>query len=156
MSKRIGRWIFSGALLLGVGAFLFAHDPEKKSSMEGMMMECQEHHAGAMKARDEVNTHLGEAKRAGTMADMRRHVELAEKGMAEMEKHMSLCMGMMHGGMKSGGMMSEGKSADPVCGMMVDPGTAPSATYKGKTYYFCSEDDKRKFEKNSEQYLKKS
>jgi YHS domain-containing protein len=27
--------------------------------------------------------------------------------------------------------------------------------YKGKTYYFCSEEDKQKFEKNPEQYAGK-
>lgn len=168
MSKRIPRLVsLSGALLLGAAGFLFAHDPAKKSSMDSM---CQGHHAEAMKASDQVNAHLGEAKRSGTLADMRKHVEMAEKAMAEMKKHMSLCMGMMdkmHGGtgtmgegMKSGGMMSgekktAGKVVDPVCGMDVDPATASSAMYKGKTYYFCSEEDKAKFEKNPEQYLKK-
>jgi len=174
MTKRIGRLVsFGGALLLGAAGFLFAHDPEKKSSMDGMMKGCQEHHAGAMKASDEANTHLAEAKRAATMADMRKHVELAEKAMAEMKKLMSLCMGMMdkmHGGMTSGGMMGGGmmgggmmsgekktaaKMTDPVCNMAVDTASAPSAMYKGKTYYFCSEEDKQKFEKNPEQYAGK-
>ena len=44
---------------------------------------------------------------------------------------------------------------DPVCGMMVDPKTAAAkATYQGKTYYFCSRDEKEKFEKAPEQYVK--
>src|SRR5262249_6207197 len=30
-----------------------------------------------------------------------------------------------------------------VCGMDVDPATAPKSVYKGKTYYFCSDDDKK-------------
>jgi YHS domain-containing protein len=47
------------------------------------------------------------------------------------------------------------KVVDPVCSMEVtDTKTAPTAVYKGKTYYFCSEEDKAKFEKNPEQYLK--
>ena len=67
----------------------------------------------------------------------------------------------MHGsGMAAGAAASETKAAekavDPVCGMEVDPAKSPSATYKGKTYYFCSDGDKAKFEKNPEQYLKKS
>ena len=34
----------------------------------------------------------------------------------------------------------------PVCGMDVDPATAPKSVFKGKTYYFCSADDKRSFD----------
>jgi len=43
---------------------------------------------------------------------------------------------------------------DPVCGMIVDPKTAPAkADYKGKTYYFCSREDKDRFEKSPQQYI---
>jgi YHS domain-containing protein len=161
MSRRIARRVsFGAALLLGATGFLYAHGPGKKS-MDGMMKECQGHHAEAMRASDQVNVHLSEAKRSGTLADMRQHVESAEKAMTDMEKHMSLFMGcMMGGGMKSHGMTSgekktAGKVVDPVCGMTVDPVAAPSAMYKGKTYYFCSEDDKEKFEKSPEAYVKK-
>ena len=123
-----------------------------------MMGMCEGHHAEAMKASDQVKTHLAEAKRSGTLAEMRTHVEQADKAMADMEKHMSLCMGMMekmHSGMMSGEKKAAGKAMDPVCGMEVDASRAQSATYKGKTYYFCSAEDKAKFEKNPEQYLKK-
>ena len=34
----------------------------------------------------------------------------------------------------------------PVCGMDVDPKTDPKSVYKGKTYYFCSDDDKKTFD----------
>jgi len=38
---------------------------------------------------------------------------------------------------------------DPVCGMMVDPKNAPAKLdYNGKTYYFCSREDKERFEKS--------
>jgi YHS domain-containing protein len=90
------------------------------------------------------------------MADMRNHVELADKAMADMEKHMSLCMGLMekmHGGMPPGEKAA--RAVDPVCNMAVDTAGAPSAMYEGKAYYFCSEQDKAKFEKNPAQYLKK-
>lgn len=44
---------------------------------------------------------------------------------------------------------------DPVCGMMVDPETAPAkAEYKGQTYYFCAPGCKVAFEKDPEKYLK--
>jgi putative intracellular protease/amidase/YHS domain-containing protein len=34
----------------------------------------------------------------------------------------------------------------PVCGMDVDPKTAPKSVFKGSTYYFCSDDDKKTFD----------
>jgi YHS domain-containing protein/putative intracellular protease/amidase len=33
-----------------------------------------------------------------------------------------------------------------ICQMEVDPATAPKSVYKGKTYYFCSDEDKEQFE----------
>ena len=163
--------VLTGAVfVLATAALAGAHE-KKTGKATADMMGCGEHHSAAMKASDQVNMHLAEAKRAGSLTEMRRHVELAQTSMADMEKHMSTCMEMMS---KHGGMMGEGKGMmggtasgksssattatkviDPVCGMEVDPATAPKATYAGKTYYFCSEDEKAKFEKNPEQYVEK-
>ena len=44
---------------------------------------------------------------------------------------------------------------DPVCGMSVDEQKALSATYDGKTYYFCSSGCKTSFEKAPTQYTRK-
>jgi Cu+-exporting ATPase len=46
------------------------------------------------------------------------------------------------------------QQVDPVCGMMVDPQTAPGQSeYKGQTYYFCSPGCKRDFDRDPEKYL---
>lgn len=42
---------------------------------------------------------------------------------------------------------------DPVCGMTVDPKTSDKAQYKGKTYYFCSKEDKETFQKTPEKFV---
>lgn len=45
----------------------------------------------------------------------------------------------------------------PVCGMTVTvEATTPSVTYDGKTYYFCSENDKEAFAENPEMFTKKA
>lgn len=45
---------------------------------------------------------------------------------------------------------------DPVCGMQVDPKTAAGQSdYEGKTYYFCSDDCKKQFDKDPKQYVNK-
>jgi Cu+-exporting ATPase len=43
---------------------------------------------------------------------------------------------------------------DPVCGMTVDPATAPAkTTYQGTTYYFCNPSCLKKFEADPQKYL---
>jgi YHS domain-containing protein len=45
---------------------------------------------------------------------------------------------------------------DPVCGMKIDPATAKGKIeHKGKTYYFCSDDCKAKFQKEPAKYAEK-
>jgi putative intracellular protease/amidase/YHS domain-containing protein len=41
----------------------------------------------------------------------------------------------------------------PVCGMDVDPGTAPKSVFKGATYYFCSDDDKETFDAAPDKFV---
>lgn len=43
---------------------------------------------------------------------------------------------------------------DPVCGMELTPETAVATSeYQGRTYYFCSIEDKETFDKNPEKYV---
>ena len=45
---------------------------------------------------------------------------------------------------------------DPVCGMKIDSRTAAaSSAHEGKTYWFCSKDEKVKFDKDPAAYVKK-
>src|SRR5437868_1009271 len=41
----------------------------------------------------------------------------------------------------------------PVCQMDVDPATAPKSLFRGKTYYFCSQDDKRTFDATPDKFV---
>jgi len=41
----------------------------------------------------------------------------------------------------------------PVCGMDVDPKTSPKSVYKGTTYYFCSDDDKKTFDAAPDKFV---
>jgi putative intracellular protease/amidase len=40
-----------------------------------------------------------------------------------------------------------------VCSMDVDPKTAPKSVFKGATYYFCSEDDKKTFDAAPDKFV---
>lgn len=45
---------------------------------------------------------------------------------------------------------------DPVCGMKIDPAKAKAKVeYKGKTYFFCSDECKGKFDKEPAKYAEK-
>ena len=53
------------------------------------------------------------------------------------------------------GQKASQKVKDPVCGMEIDAKKAAArATYKGKTYYFCSVSEKEQFEKDPAKYVK--
>ena len=43
-----------------------------------------------------------------------------------------------------------------VCSMDVDPKTAPKSVFKGATYYFCSEDDKKTFDAAPDRFTARS
>src|SRR5580658_9222367 len=45
-------------------------------------------------------------------------------------------------------------AVDPVCGMSVDPATAPAKVeHEGRTYYFCNASCARKFQADPRRYL---
>ncbi len=43
---------------------------------------------------------------------------------------------------------------DPVCGMEITPDEKKSYSYKGKKYFFCSDEDMEKFKRDPEKFLK--
>ncbi len=51
-------------------------------------------------------------------------------------------------------MFGKKKFTDPVCKMTVGKNSV-STIYQGITYYFCSEDCRREFERNPEKYIEK-
>ncbi len=139
---------------------------------DDMMKGCQEHCQNRAKSFDEAMGMMDRAEQSNDPVQIRAAISEARKLLAEMKDHMGMCMNMtnMHGGMnmegmmQGGGMMSKRQSGgrrsataviDPVCNMAVDPKTAPSAVYQGKTYYFCSAEHKAQFERNPHQYVKK-
>ena len=183
-TQRANTVLAIGAALLLSGSALAQQDQQQKPSttqekpqmsMDNMMKGCREHCQQTSASIDGLVQTMDEAKQSNDPEKMRAALDQAQKPLAEMKRHMSMCMNMMGmmqkmhgmGGMMGGGMggMMAGKDAprmatspeqlDPVCQMKVDPKTAPQTTYKGTTYYFCSEADKATFLKNPEAYIKK-
>jgi YHS domain-containing protein len=48
------------------------------------------------------------------------------------------------------------EATDVVCGMTVDTKSAEKTDYKGKTYYFCSVEDKNDFLKAPDKFVAKN
>ena len=46
-------------------------------------------------------------------------------------------------------------AVDPVCGLKVDPSSAPSTKHNGHTYYFCSPQHQQLFQKNPAKFVPK-
>jgi len=119
-------------------------------------------HAG-----DRVVVHLGadgaaeEVKLAGGMGSKGSMGGMDHGTMGEMKgmNHgtMGNMSGMDHGGLSGMDAQAAVQVIDPVCGMKVaDAKTAPRSIYAGKAYYFCSQEDKAKFDKDPETYLNKA
>jgi Cu+-exporting ATPase len=45
---------------------------------------------------------------------------------------------------------------DPVCGMIVDEREAQSVEFEGKTYFFCSHECRRLFERDPDRYVRRA
>ena len=67
---------------------------------------------------------------------------------------MVIAAGLMVAQDKKADQKAPAQATDPVCGMTVDTKAAEKTAYKGKTYYFCSRDDKEKFDKSPDKYAK--
>ena len=164
---RICKLFAAAALILSVPAFAHNHDGEGSCP----------HHQATEAAVSKAITLLDQAK-AQNGDQAKATLEQARQQLTEAQKHMSACQEMCASKMKdpeshgdlSGHNMTPGhpihdhapagvepsKVTDPVCGMSIDPKTATVKTvYAGKIYYFCSKEDKEKFDKDPETYLKK-
>jgi len=170
----------SKLFIAAVAAFLlstsvFAHDHDHgKSEEHGTCPHLQ----GTETAVSQAIALLDQAK-TQTGDEAKATLEQARQQLAEAQIHMTacgeMCKTMMggdhaeHGGhamhhqgdheMHNDAPAAEAQAelvADPVCGMEIDTKTAEAkSVYAGKTYYFCSKEDKAKFDSDPEKYLKK-
>lgn len=87
------------------------------------------------------------------------NVDKALTELREAKGHLTQCGEMCAMHMKQGKGQTNAAAAkvtDPVCGMKIDPATAAAkSVHAGKTYYFCSKEEKAKFDKDPAAYLKK-
>src|ERR1041384_1704956 len=77
-------------------------------SMGGMMKQCHEHHDAMAKNLDEAAKALDSAKQSNDAGKMRTGIDQAQKQLADMKEHMSMCgnmMNMMEKMQGMGGMM---------------------------------------------------
>ena len=116
-------WLYTGVVL---AAMLVVHgvpgqekrEPTQKDemksmgmSMDAMMKQCSEHHQAMTKDIDEANKTLEGAKQSNDAAKMRAAIDEAQKHLASMKEHMSMCgnmMNMMQKMQGMGGMMKGG------------------------------------------------
>lgn len=157
----------AAALLLSAPAFAQGHEGHGDHAQGG---HCP-HHQATETAVSQALALLGQAK-AQNGDQAKATVEKARLQLTEAQKHMDACEKMCevkmgegqgdHGGHAGHGAAEatagEAKAelvTDPVCGMKIDPKTAAGkSVYAGKTYYFCSKNEKAAFDKDPETYLK--
>ena len=79
-------------------------------SMEGMMKECSEHHQAVTKSLDQTSKTLEGAKQSNDPDKMRAAIDQAQKQLADMKDHMTMCGNMMNMMQKMQGGMMKGSS----------------------------------------------
>jgi vancomycin resistance protein YoaR len=124
-SKIVNTAIASTVVIILASGFLSAQQasgqqekqPSQKSemksmgnmSMEGMMKECSEHHQAVTKSLDQTSKTLEGAKQSNDPDKMRAAIDQAQKQLADMKDHMTMCGNMMNMMQKmQGGMMKGG------------------------------------------------
>jgi vancomycin resistance protein YoaR len=124
-SKIVNTAIASTVVMILASGFLSAQQasgqqekqPSQKSemksmgnmSMEGMMKECSEHHKAVTKTLDQTSKTLEGAKQSNDPDKMRAAIDQAQKQLADMKDHMTMCSNMMNMMQKmQGGMMTGG------------------------------------------------
>ena len=131
--------------------------------MQGMMERCMQHHQQIMSGLDGMARDMERAHRSNDTARMREALDQSSRQLREMRAQMQANMRDMRGMRDRMGSMMGGGAGPAVaarqqyqqgCGKPLDPRTAPQAAYQGQLFYFCSEDEKRQFERNPEQFLK--
>ena len=124
-SKIVNTAIASTVVIILASGFLSAQQPpgqqkqpsqkgEMKSmgnmSMEGMMKECSEHHQAVTKSLDQTSKTLEGAKQSNDPDKMRATIDQAQKQLADMKDHMTMCGNMMNMMQKMQGGMMKGSS----------------------------------------------
>jgi len=124
-SKIVNTAIASTVVIILASGFLSAQQPpgqqkqpsqkgEMKSmgnmSMEGMMKECSEHHQAVTKSLDQTSKTLEGAKQSNDPDKMTAAIDQAQKQIADMKDHMTMCGNMMNMMQKMQGGMMKGSS----------------------------------------------
>jgi Cu+-exporting ATPase len=169
----------AAALLLSAPAF--AHDHEGHDGGQCPHHQATETAVTqALSLLDQAKAQNGDQAKATVerarqqLAEAQKHLDACEEmceakmgeghgdhtGHAGQGGHAGHEMGQGHAGHAGHGTAAPAGQAqqvtDPVCGMKIDPKTAAGkSVYAGKTYYFCSAEEKAKFDKDPEKYLKK-
>lgn len=163
----------AAAVLLSAPAFAHNHEGEHGQKTGHAAGNCPHHQAIETTVAKALTLVDQAASRNGAQA--KTTLDQVRQQLTEAQKHMDACEEMCKTEMAKGG--HEGHAAghaghgaapaataqakpeqvtDPVCGMKIDPKTAAGkSVYAGKTYYFCSADEKAKFDKEPAKYLKK-
>lgn len=136
-----------------------------QQGMPGMMERCMQHHQQVMSGLDQMARDMEQARASNDPARMREALDRSVRQMRQMRSQMQANMRDMQAMRSRMGSMMMGGGAGPAaavrqqyetaCGRPLDPATAPQTAYQGRLYYFCSEGEKRQFERDPEGFMRR-
>lgn len=150
--------VVAGALARPVSAQHAGHQAPGAAAADA----CAQGARQAVRTLDRTGALLEAARQANAPARLRAEVDNLQAAIAEVKEYLAPCMAASGATMDHAAMGHQRpapaplkEAIDPVCGMKVDPKTAPQATFEGKTYYFCSASDRDQFVKDPKKFLGK-
>ena len=114
---------------------------EVASDRSASVRDCRVEYRQAMDLLEQMMARLDVADRSHDVQAIRTAVIDARRLLASVKAKVAACT------------VDDAATVDPVCRDKVDLKTAPTATYQGKQYVFCSEADKANFEKDPKRYI---
>jgi YHS domain-containing protein len=147
------------ALSFASSIALAQHDAHKPSGAPPDIAPCLQAQPAVEQILTAAAARLESARQTNDPAEMRAAVDQLQGVLRDLKTQLAPCAAAAasasahaaHGAPAS----APDKTIDPVCGMTVDPKTAPSATHEGRTYYFCSAADQKLFKSDPRKYIKK-
>ena len=166
LTLSVGIWLAAAAT---AGAQHAGHERAAQPTSPAdpqLVAACVQSHrqAGTITAR--VSRRIEAARQTNNPGDMRAAMDDLQAALTELRGVLQSCDPLQGSAAQSDSHAGHARpnvteapagpaeAVDPVCGMKVDPKTAPRAEHQGKTYYFCAESDRQLFLKEPAKYLK--
>ena len=162
--RRRATLIVAAVVLLSVGSRAEAQEPTKAGTRDhphevsdfaaASLAQCQL----AMASADDIARLVADARRSADVTQIHASLDAAARAVREVRQHLGSCADILKLMPQTGKRTlrfttTTATLLEVVCGVKMDPATAPTVTHEGQPYFFCSEPDREEFQKDPARFL---